>query len=168
MKTAQDGGKVVSLTQRPPLPPGNTPGTHFCQRLSRPQGQSAIGSILCQFKIPMTPAGIEPATFRFVAQHLNHCASAVPVFSPRRIVNDTDVSENHVAFVLRMTQFRVDNAPPRVWRQRSGINLRSYALQLEPRSLLFENVIFTFWRQAIWLLLNHCNTTNIHSGKWLF
>jgi len=30
MATAQDGGKVVSLTHRPPLPPGNTPGTHFC------------------------------------------------------------------------------------------------------------------------------------------
>jgi len=30
MKTAQDGGKVVSLTNRPPLHPGNTPGTHFC------------------------------------------------------------------------------------------------------------------------------------------
>jgi hypothetical protein len=28
--TAQDGGKVDSLTHRPPLPPGNTPGTHFC------------------------------------------------------------------------------------------------------------------------------------------
>ena len=27
---AQDGGKVVSLTHRPPLPPGNVPGTHFC------------------------------------------------------------------------------------------------------------------------------------------
>ena len=27
---AQDGGKVVSLTHRPPLPPGNTSGTHFC------------------------------------------------------------------------------------------------------------------------------------------
>jgi len=26
----------------------------------------------------MTPTGIEPATFRFVAQHLNHCATAVP------------------------------------------------------------------------------------------
>ena len=36
--TAQDGGKVVSLT----------------------------------------PAGIEPATIRFVARHLNHCATAVP------------------------------------------------------------------------------------------
>jgi len=30
MTKAQDGGKVVSLTHRPPLPPGNTPGTHFC------------------------------------------------------------------------------------------------------------------------------------------
>jgi hypothetical protein len=30
MKKAQDGGKVVSFTHRPPLPPGNTPGTHFC------------------------------------------------------------------------------------------------------------------------------------------
>ena len=27
----------------------------------------------------MTPAGIEPATFRFVAQHLNHCATAAPL-----------------------------------------------------------------------------------------
>ena len=30
MTTAQDGDKVVSLTYRPPLPPENTPGTHFC------------------------------------------------------------------------------------------------------------------------------------------
>jgi len=28
----------------------------------------------------MTPAGIEPATFRFVAQHLNHSATAVPTY----------------------------------------------------------------------------------------
>jgi len=30
MTTARDGGKVVSLTHRPHLPPGNAPGTHFC------------------------------------------------------------------------------------------------------------------------------------------
>jgi hypothetical protein len=29
MTTVQDGGKV-SLTHQLPLPPGNTPGTHFC------------------------------------------------------------------------------------------------------------------------------------------
>ena len=33
-------------------------------------------------KNPMTPAGIEPAFFRVVAQHLNHCATAVPVYLP--------------------------------------------------------------------------------------
>ena len=29
-------------------------------------------------KNPMTPHRIEPATFRFVAQRLNQCATAVP------------------------------------------------------------------------------------------
>jgi len=43
---------VVSC--QPPLPPGNTPDTYFC----RPRGHSAIGRILCQRKLPMTPAGI--------------------------------------------------------------------------------------------------------------
>jgi len=32
-------------------------------------------------KNPLTPAGIEPATYWFVAQHLNHCATAVPSLS---------------------------------------------------------------------------------------
>ena len=30
MTTAQDGGKVVSLTHRPPLSPENAPRTHLC------------------------------------------------------------------------------------------------------------------------------------------
>jgi hypothetical protein len=46
MTTAQDGGKVVSPTHRPHVPPGNSHGTHFCSRLSRPQGHSAIRRIM--------------------------------------------------------------------------------------------------------------------------
>jgi len=29
-QSAHEGGKVASLTLRPPLPPGNIPGCHFC------------------------------------------------------------------------------------------------------------------------------------------
>jgi len=69
--TAQDGSKVVSLTYRPLLSPENTPGTHFCWWLIRPQDYSSIGGIM-SMKNSMTPAGTEPATFLLVAQHLNH------------------------------------------------------------------------------------------------
>ena len=42
LTTAQDGGKVVSLMHRPPLPPGNTLGSHFRQRLSRTQDHNYV------------------------------------------------------------------------------------------------------------------------------
>jgi hypothetical protein len=74
---AYEGGKVVSPTHRPPLQPGNIPGTHSCYRLSRPQGHSRP-EVLCQWRIPVTPLGIDPATFRFVARCLNQLRHCVP------------------------------------------------------------------------------------------
>jgi len=43
--TVQESGNDESLTYRPHLLSGNTPGTHYCYMLKRPQGHSAIGRI---------------------------------------------------------------------------------------------------------------------------
>jgi hypothetical protein len=50
---AQDGGKVVS------------------RAIVRSEGFMSM-------KNSMTPSGIQPVTFRYVAEYLNHCATAVP------------------------------------------------------------------------------------------
>jgi hypothetical protein len=55
-----DGVKVVSPTQRPSLPPGNI----SLRRWVRSEE-------LSHWKIPMTPSGIDPTSFRFSAPCLN-------------------------------------------------------------------------------------------------
>jgi len=48
---------------------------------------------------PRTRAGIEPATFRFVAQRLDHCATAVPFNLSRHILSRT-LKELHLGWAL--------------------------------------------------------------------
>ena len=86
MTIAQNGGKVVSLTHRPLFTPRKHSWYSFLLRgwvyprsIVRSEG-------LCQWKIPVTPSGIEPATIRYVAQHLNHCATAVPLYFYKQIL----------------------------------------------------------------------------------
>ena len=57
-------------TRRPPLPPGfletqSTPGIWTCRMLRK--------------KSPVTRSGIDPGTFRLVAQRLNHYATPGPI-----------------------------------------------------------------------------------------
>jgi len=76
-KSAHDGGKVVRHMHRPPLPPGDTPCTHFCYRLSHPR---AIVQPECwsQQKILVSPPGIKPMIFWFVVLCLNQLRCCVP------------------------------------------------------------------------------------------
>jgi len=71
MTMAQDGGKVVSLTEIL-LVLISVRGLVDPRTIVRSKNFMSM-------KNPLTPAGIEQVTFRFVAQHLNHCATAVPL-----------------------------------------------------------------------------------------
>ena len=51
----------------------------------------------------MTPSGIEPATFRFVAQHLNHCATAVPTICN----GSTKLVQNDVLIIIHAVSRKV-------------------------------------------------------------
>ena len=77
-QTAHEGGKVVSSTHGRLYPRKYSWYSLISVRgwvnprvVVRPEG-------LCQWKIPMTPLGIEPATFRPVAQCLNQLLHLVP------------------------------------------------------------------------------------------
>ena len=76
--TAQDGGTVVSLTYRPLFTPRKYSWYSFLLEAEWTPGSLCDRKDFMSMKNPLTPTGIEPATFRFVAQHLNHSASAVP------------------------------------------------------------------------------------------
>ena len=61
---------------------------------------------LFQWNIPVAPSGIEPVTFGFVAQRLNHCATAVPHYLIHSTVFGRRVPEHKiVVWVLNFSTY---------------------------------------------------------------
>ena len=56
----------------------------------------------------MIPSGIELATFRFVAQHLNHCAIAVPLCTILSLFKYLMIrSLQYILLILRVYSFLI-------------------------------------------------------------
>jgi len=77
--TAQDGGRLPAL-RAGSLYPRKYPWYSFLSEAESTPGPWYDRKDFMSMKNPLTPAGIEPATYQFVAQHLNHCATVVHLF----------------------------------------------------------------------------------------
>ena len=73
VSTAQDGGRLSALRT------GRLYPQEMLLLSVRGWVDPRARKDFMSMKNPMTLAGIKPATLRFVAQHLNHCATAVPI-----------------------------------------------------------------------------------------
>jgi hypothetical protein len=75
-QSAHECGKVVSPTIRPPLPPGNIPGTHFCQRLSQPLGPKCGRKDYVNKKFQWHHRESNPRQFALQRSASNNCATS--------------------------------------------------------------------------------------------
>ena len=103
--TAQNGGRLSTIRTGRLYPQG------ILLVLISVRGRVDPRAIV-SMKNPLT-AGIEPATFRFVTQHLNHCATAVPVrdkncFSSMLTLHHRNPPSGSTSLLLSGTEFNVD------------------------------------------------------------
>jgi hypothetical protein len=142
--------KVVKLSALGTVHPylaGNIPDTHFCYRLS---GSRTIvwPEEFCHWKIPTTPPGIAPATFRFVAQCLNQMRHHVICSTGRYSLGAVRYEKLTVAYRSGWSGGNAVYLPRGIFRFRSllGYRLRSSEVYL---------VLRNFSTEIRYILLDH-------------
>ena len=113
-----------------------------------PRAHSAIWRILCQRKISVTQAGFEPATFRFVAQHLNHCATALPPVA-LRVVQKTAIWTN-LSPTFATTSGRYNNMMALQWSFQRELNTKFHCLLVKWTQFNSFDLIFFFSLKLLW------------------
>jgi hypothetical protein len=99
-RSAHESGKVVSPTHRPPLPPQEI----VLVLISVYPRAIVLSEVLSRRKIPMTPSGIKPATFRLVPQCLNQVHHRVHLKKYFHFVKKANV----YVFVLFLSNYFYD------------------------------------------------------------
>jgi len=105
----------------------------------------------------MTPAGIEPATLRFVAEHLNHCANAVPGGSStvhiytqtiHRTTQSTQTEQRTTQLIHKTTQFCIYNLDAGLYRdicKDSKLILGTERLFLQVNIMICPGTLMDCW-----------------------
>ena len=139
---AREHGEVVSLTHRPPLPPGMFLVLIFTIGWIGPRAMVwSEGNM--SLKNPVTPPVIDPGTVRLVAQRLNHYATPGP-FSV------TYPLEKQCKWTLFVQQKTFLTNTDLLWRKHKTENIRRW-----------DDTALS------WLALTNRDHTALSAGKWL-
>jgi hypothetical protein len=167
--SALEGGEVVSLTHRPPLPPGMflvlifTRGWVDPRAMERSEGKMSL-------KNPVTPPGIDPGTVRLVAQRLNHYATPghkrgqVLMQNKRKVLNALKVEHKvrEKYSLLGTARFKVSQ---RHWPRFSSSRTRQSA---ERRHISEElHIQYKLDCTGNSSICRHFKSTNFFKGKQL-